>query len=253
MAVYTSGGGREERTRRRIIWASAVFFCAIVAGVLVGVLRSRASLNLSHHTFSSNVDYVLGDVYDPKDKFFSRFRYKAITDPTNGFVTYVNKSVAESEGITSVADGLAFIRPDATTKLDANGPGRKSVRLVSRAKYLYSMVVLDVAHMPYGCGTWPAFWMLGAEGEWPYAGEIDIVEGVNNHERNSMALHTGSGCTMSSVFRAMSGDAQTNNCYAYDATQPSNAGCAVDYVQEKSYGKGLNDANGGVWLGSRGD
>ena len=33
--------------------------------------------------------------------------------------------------------------------------------------------------MPSGIGTWPAFWMLGADIDdvrWPDAGEIDIVE-----------------------------------------------------------------------------
>ena len=31
--------------------------------------------------------------------------------------------------------------------------------------------------MPTGCGTWPAYWLCGEN--WPYKGEIDIIEGVN--------------------------------------------------------------------------
>ena len=30
--------------------------------------------------------------------------------------------------------------------------------------------------VPFGQGIWPAFWMLGTGGGWPYGGEIDIME-----------------------------------------------------------------------------
>ena len=37
--------------------------------------------------------------------------------------------------------------------------------------------------IPYGQGMWPAFWMLGAnidDVSWPYCGEIDVMEHINN-------------------------------------------------------------------------
>jgi hypothetical protein len=34
-------------------------------------------------------------------------------------------------------------------------------------------------------------WTFGAQGvDWPKAGEIDIIEGINNQEHNSMVVHT---------------------------------------------------------------
>ena len=60
--------------------------------------------------------------------------------------------------------------------------------------------------LPYGQGTWPAFWMLPEDnhyGQWPLSGEIDIMEAVNlgakcdecglskTENRSGAALHFG--------------------------------------------------------------
>lgn len=48
-------------------------------------------------------------------------------------------------------------------------------------------MILDVRHMPQGCGTWPAFWEVGAN--WPFGGELDIIEGfvlVISHCRSGL-------------------------------------------------------------------
>ena len=52
---------------------------------------------------------------------------------------------------------------------------RKSVRITTQYTYTGGLVIMDAAHMPAGCGTWPAFWSNGPN--WPAGGEIDIVEG----------------------------------------------------------------------------
>lgn len=45
--------------------------------------------------------------------------------------------------------------------------------------------------LPSGCGTWPAFWMMGSEGGWPRCGEIDIMEHIGSDPGMiSHALHT---------------------------------------------------------------
>jgi hypothetical protein len=57
------------------------------------------------------------------------------------------------------------------------GVGRYSVRISSKKSWgTGSLVVVDLAHAPGGqCGTWPAMWLLGPN--WPWGGEIDIIEG----------------------------------------------------------------------------
>ncbi|CAM3878648.1 Beta-glucanase precursor [Vibrio aerogenes CECT 7868] len=46
--------------------------------------------------------------------------------------------------------------------------------------------------LPNGSGLWPAFWMLGRNIDsvsWPYCGEIDIMEHVNNESQTHGTIH----------------------------------------------------------------
>ena len=70
------------------------------------------------------------------------------------------------------------MRADATHVVGETARGRDSVRIHSKKAYTESVAVLDLAHMPEGCATWPAFWALSAKGPWPAGGEVDIIEGA---------------------------------------------------------------------------
>jgi beta-glucanase (GH16 family) len=52
-----------------------------------------------------------------------------------------------------------------------------SARLLSKRKFRYGIFEMR-AKLPYGRGTWPAFWLLAANRplNWPRDGEIDIME-----------------------------------------------------------------------------
>jgi beta-glucanase (GH16 family) len=63
---------------------------------------------------------------------------------------------------------------DTTHLYDPYGAGRPSVRITSNNAYTHGLFVLDVNHMPFGCGTWPAFWTVGPN--WPSHGEIGMNE-----------------------------------------------------------------------------
>ncbi len=60
---------------------------------------------------------------------------------------------------------------------DYEGLPYTSARMNSRKlrEFTYGRVEARMK-LPYGQGIWPAFWMLGSGGGWPYAGEIDIME-----------------------------------------------------------------------------
>lgn len=138
------------------------------------------------------------------------------------------------------------MRVETTPQVTGN---RKSVRITTQEAYDGALVIMDSVHMPTGCGTWPAFWSNGPN--WPYNGEIDIVEGVNDqgNSRNQATIHTGPGCEMPSGSTAASlqitGSSPTQtDC---NSLTTGNQGCGIISNDQKSFGKAFNDNGGGVY------
>jgi hypothetical protein len=167
----------------------------------------------------------------------------------HGFVNFVDKQTALSHKLVSAsATGGVYMAADNSSKADSNG--RMSVRLTEKRSWDKGLVVLNITHMPAGCGTWPAFWMVGPS--WPNSGEIDILEGVNTQTAVQSTLHTNEGCVMP-VDSPMTGHwgKGTNgqpgtNCWVNAPNQYGNAGCGV-VGNADTYGAPFNDAGGGVF------
>ncbi|KAI0735188.1 concanavalin A-like lectin/glucanase domain-containing protein [Earliella scabrosa] len=130
-----------------------------------------------------------------------------------------------------------------------DGVYRNSVRISSRKQYNTGLFILDLDHIPWGCAVWPAWWTLGA-GQWPYAGEIDIIEGVHDNSHNQVAWHTGPGCTLNpnmsftgSLVLGPEGEPnlECNGLINY------NAGCGVTEWSRASYGPIFDAQGGGVF------
>lgn len=82
----------------------------------------------------------------------SHLAYFTDDDPTNGFVDYVSHGVGTSRGLV-VSNATHFrMGVDDTTEF-ATGRGRKSVRIHSNDQWGDGVYVLDVDHIPVGCGT----------------------------------------------------------------------------------------------------
>lgn len=77
-------------------------------------------------------------------------------------------------GLSQKGDRV-YMGVDHTNTYNVNGPGRPSVRVHSKKLYNHGLFILDLNHMPVGCGAWPAWWTLGESAEWPRAGEIGKV------------------------------------------------------------------------------
>lgn len=77
------------------------------------------------------------------------------------------------------------------------GSDYTSTRLLTMGKFEFTYGRVEVrAKLPFGGGTWPAIWMLGANFKtvgWPTCGEIDIMEHAGNRQGIvSSAMHTPS-------------------------------------------------------------
>jgi hypothetical protein len=103
---------------------------------------------------------------------FSKFDSSKSTQSLTFNLRYVNESVATTNGYATTNNDTVTISVDTTNKWPNGGPGRPAVRIISDNTYTHGLFILDLNHMPYGCGTWPAFWLLGPD--WPGNGEIGI-------------------------------------------------------------------------------
>lgn len=176
------------------------------------------------------------------DNFFDGFNFITGEDPTHGFVDYLDYNSAKDAGLAKVSNGGIYLGSDSKSMSPANG--RASVRVESKDLYTRMVLVADIAHMPEGCGTWPALWTYG--NNWPSHGEIDILEGVNSQASNEITLHTSEGCTMNQGNQLASTKmtATPGDCGAGGG----NTGCPQKTVSANNYGTGFNAAGGGFYV-----
>ncbi|PIL26101.1 hypothetical protein GSI_11855 [Ganoderma sinense ZZ0214-1] len=193
---------------------------------------------------------VLGDQWCEAEsykgnQFLQGFHHMSFSDPTHGRVNYVDQNTALQKNLTFASGDHFVIRADHTTVLDPNGPGRDSVRLESNNVYMNHVTIWNIRHMPQGCGTWPAVWEFGQN--WPYQGEIDILEGVNDHSSNQATLHTTADCTVGGA-RNETGISLGTDCDVYTT---GNAGCTAQNPTADSYGPAFNANGGGFYAMER--
>ncbi|KAJ7033161.1 glycoside hydrolase family 16 protein [Mycena alexandri] len=205
---------------------------------------SAKSTTSAASTKSSSAGWKLTNSLEG-DSFLDFFNYDSGTGDNGGVAQYVDGA---SKGLAYKSGNQVVLAVDTTESVSA----RNSLRMVSKTSFNAkdtNLFIFDIAHMPAVCGTWPAVWFTGAN--WPYQGEIDVVEGVSLYNNNIYSVHTGSGCSIPSS--AVSSMAQVsivdsvasggNNC---DATV-NPAGCGFSDHAASSFGPGFNAAGGGVF------
>ncbi|RAH69992.1 glycoside hydrolase family 16 protein [Aspergillus aculeatinus CBS 121060] len=215
----------------------------VAAGVVVAIVALIVGLveglKSSSYPDYSALSYTLSRKYSGSS-FFDEFDYYTATDPTDGFVQYVDSSTASELNLTYASSSRAVLRVDTSTSNQTSG--RRSVRVTSKETYENGLFIFDIVHTPYGCATWPALWLTDPN-NWPEHGEIDVLESNNRGTHgNAMTLHTTSGCKMN-VKRKETGSPTYINCLN---TANDNAGCGVT-GGKATYGQAFNENGGGVY------
>ncbi|KAG2103154.1 glycoside hydrolase family 16 protein [Suillus discolor] len=212
----------------------------------------------SHHYRTAAHRQLIGKTYMIQDFYRGEDFFKDVSpiydwifaigsDPTGGNVIYQGQSDAQSKRLAYVDDcDNSFILAVDSTSTVAAGGQRASVRITSQKSYNGGLFIFDASYMPVGCSTWPSFWTVGPH--WPMAGEIDIVEGVNNQGTNQMTLHTGTNqtCTneITNSTHQFSGKIVATDCFS---TTHADSGCSIEDTDTSSFAYGFNNAEGGVF------
>lgn len=245
---------------------------ALIFGIALAVPQqtgsaTAASLTGPYRLLESHTGRHFFDFYD--------FYEGADSIGSAGYQTYVGQERAQALNLINVTlDGndeaqssSIFMQSVAGTKHP--GDFRESVRLEGKTRFQRGLFVLDVAHMPAGCGVWPAFWMTD-EAHWPDHGEIDIVEGINTQSVVKTALHTSGECSMfahvpsyakTGVWDTATGLPDTftgipntinrveaDNCHVMAPHQWANQGCVAVSTDNGTIGESMNEVGGGVYV-----
>ena len=136
------------------------------------------------------------------EQFFDHFTFITEDDPTHGYVNFVDYPTALANGYINTSEsGDTYIGCDH--ERIATGRGRDSIRIETVRVFNSGLFILYLSHMPFGCGSWPAFWTVGPN--WPNSGEIDVIEGVNQQSYDVTTLHTGTHCDFANTTRNLTG------------------------------------------------
>ncbi|KFY38681.1 hypothetical protein V494_04266 [Pseudogymnoascus sp. VKM F-4513 (FW-928)] len=200
---------------------------------LIGV----ATLLLSQ---TATAKYNLFKTYDATN-FFAEFEIQNATDPSSGFVDYVDAATAKALSLAGIRNNnQIYLGADSTTPNAI--AGRQSVRVESTDAYSKGLFIADIAHMPANsCGVWPAYWTSGPD--WPNSGEIDIIEAINLQKTPIITLHSGKDCVVANTGSAAGSVLTEANCNS----DGGDSGCSQSTTDTQAYGDGFNAVKGGVY------
>lgn len=283
IATNTSNGSNSSvlvecnrKHKHQVLSSSVTLFLGVAfafMGYILCVTRSRPSTSPNSKPSVPPLPsgpYQLFQLQNAQS-FLNHFEFYEGKDSVGsaGYNTYVTKDIAiQHHLVQATADGTSFVIRSAAGE---NGTGpRQSIRLEGTTRFNSGLFIVEMKHMPAGCGVWPALWLTDEE-FWPNHGEIDFIEGVNYQNSVKTALHTNAFCDMYAhvdITKQMTGvwdratgipdtftgilDLNTSvpadNCWVATPHQWSNQGCVIESQRPGTLGPELNAAGGAVFV-----
>lgn len=160
--------------------------------MVVRVIQGNDDFLAWYHTFSStkpeqgNVSFdelVWADEFDGNGPLDNASWSYNTGRGENGWGNGEAQHYTDRSENVRIEDGILKI---TAKREDFSGAQYTSARILTEKKFEFTYGRVEArAKLPFGGGTWPAIWMLGADYEtntWPGCGEIDIMEHVGNQQ-----------------------------------------------------------------------
>ena len=130
-------------------------------------------------------DEFNGETYNPK--FWSSYQTKNGKSPWNRYVV-------EDADLAKVKNGHLHIRARWNTTTDL--PETGAIQTKDKFSFKYGKIEVRAKFSSSGQGGWPAIWLMPQNeiyAGWPNAGEIDIMERLNNDSFVHQVIHQTNG------------------------------------------------------------
>lgn len=102
-----------------------------------------------------------------------------------------NNYMSDFDSCYAIENGNLVLRGLVNYSLPADTAPFLTGGLYTKGKMGFANGRLDIRAKLYGAtGAWPAFWLLPENSKWPYGGEIDIMERLNNDTIAYQTVHS---------------------------------------------------------------
>lgn len=174
-----------KRVKKKIV------ICAIILIALVGIMSVVAKKESTALVLCNKTDeaaewkLVWSDEFDDETLDLNIWTYDVGKD------NWGNEELEYyTEGLnTELVDGNLVI---TARKEPFGGAEYTSGRIKTMEKLAVQYGRIEARiKLPSGQGIWPAFWMMGVNDYWPRCGEIDIMEAINDCDRDYGNVHWG--------------------------------------------------------------
>jgi hypothetical protein len=111
----------------------------------LGTMNKWIAILMVSHAMTATSTYVIKDHFTGSN-FFDNFYFMNATDPSKGYVEYVNQTTAQKLDLYNYHENKNWLYVDNTTI--ASLPGRQSVRIQSNNVYNQGLFIFDMSHIP---------------------------------------------------------------------------------------------------------